>query len=75
MTFPAIGHHAQYSFLGVEPGGAAEQLISTSSNRHYDVRIIRSHLLLDNVAAPELNLELLARYIDKTLTNIEYIKD
>ena len=75
MRFPTIGHYAQYNFLGAGPDGASEELIFTSSNRHYDVRISRNHLLPNTVDAPELDLESLARYIDKTLTNIEYIKD
>lgn len=73
--FPPIGHNAQYTFLGAGPGGSAEQLLFTSSNRHYDVKIISSHLLPDNVSAPTLTLETLAAYIDKTLTNIQYIKE
>ena len=75
MRFPTIGHHAQYNFLGAGPDGASEELMFTSSNRHYDVRISRNHLLPNTVDAPELHLESLARYIDKTLTNIEYIKN
>lgn len=74
-AFPAIGLRAQYTFLGAGPGGSAEQLIFTSSNRHYDVKVISSHLLPDSVTAPTLNLETLAAYIDKTLTNIQYIKE
>jgi len=73
--FPAIGLRAQYTFLGAGPGGAADQLIFTSSNHHYDVRIISSQLLPANVATPTLTLETIANYVDKTLTGIQYIKD
>lgn len=73
--FPAIGYRAQYTFLGAGPGGAAERLIFTSSNRHYDVKIMISHLLPNSVATPPLNLETIAAYVDKVLTDIQFIKD
>jgi len=62
--FPAIGLRAQSEFFGFGPGGAAYGLTFTTRDGRYDVRIIFSSLLPEEVAAPELDLEGLARGIE-----------
>lgn len=65
--FPNIGSKAQYRFLGAGPGGSAEMLVFTSSNKKWDVSIVISHLLPENVALPDRSIEQLARYLDQAL--------
>ena len=65
--FPNLGARAQYSFLGAGPGGAAEQLVFTTTNAAYDVKILVSHLLPVNVDVPEVGLKDIARYIDQSI--------
>ncbi len=71
LDFPSVGLRAQYIFLGAGPGGMAEQLILTSSSNKYDVKILSSHLLPNNVELTPLKLEDIAIYIDRTLLNLK----
>lgn len=66
--FPQIGLRAQYQFLGAGPGGAAEQLVFTSTNAQWDIRISMSHLLADNITGPERSISDLANYIDQSIS-------
>lgn len=67
QRFPQIGFKAQYYFLGAGPGGAAEKLVFTSSDKRWDVSIVVSNLLPDNVQLPDKNIFDIAKYIDTSL--------
>lgn len=71
MNFPAIGYRARYTFLGAGPGGMAEQLIFTSTDGKHDIKIISSHLLPDSVKLKPIELEKMARYVERVLLNIK----
>ncbi|MDH5179040.1 MAG: hypothetical protein OEZ39_16610 [Gammaproteobacteria bacterium] len=70
MNFPAVGSRAMYRFLGAGPGGAAEQLIFTSSDKRLDIKVLSSHLLPDSVNLTPIDIEKLAKYIDGVLLRI-----
>lgn len=69
MYFPLVGSRAQYSFLGAGPGGSSEQLVFTTTNKSYDIKIIFSHLLPSGVEMPMITIEDFAVFIDQVLTN------
>jgi hypothetical protein len=62
--FPAIGLRAQSEFFGFGPGGASYGLTFTTRDGRYDVRIVVSSLLPEEVVEPRLDLEGLARGIE-----------
>ncbi len=66
--FPQVGLRAQYQFLGAGPGGASEQLVFTSTNLQWDIKISMSHLLPDNITGPERSISDLASYIDQSIS-------
>jgi len=67
MYFPSIGLRAQYSFLGAGPGGVAEQLAFTSTNKSHDVKIVASHLLPNGMEPLAIMLPDIANFINKAL--------
>ena len=71
LSFPSVGYRAQYTFLGAGPGGMAEQLIFTSSNKKHDIKIISSHLLGHDIEPIPLSLMDFANYVNSVLLNIK----
>lgn len=65
--FPKIGTRARFFFLGAGPGGAAEKLIFTTSDKRWDVSVVVSQLFPENVPPPDKNIFAIAQYIDTSI--------
>jgi hypothetical protein len=54
--YPPIGKRAQREFLGFGPGGGAFGLTFTTSDGKFDIRIIISNLLPNEVEMPDFDI-------------------
>ena len=61
--YPAIGAAARWQLLGRGPGGAAETLQLTSSNKKIDIYLTHSNTLPAGVSAPIISIEQFAKSI------------
>lgn len=72
-VFAIIGARAQWGHMSAGPGGAAFQLMFTTSDGKYDIKTLISNLLPENVESPDLGLEQIAKAIsnryDKVATH------
>lgn len=65
IDFPKIGSRAQRGNQFVGPGGASYDLLLTTSDGRYDIKILISNLMPDTIEGPDLDVELIATAISE----------
>ena len=63
IDFPKIGLRSKWGNSSAGPGGAAFDLVFTTSDGRYDVKALLSSLMPDTVESPDLELVQIAKSI------------
>ncbi len=63
IDFPKIGQRAQWGHITAGPGGTAFELLFTTSDGIYDIKILISNLMPETIESPNLEIEQIAKVI------------